>query len=188
MLDKDLIENMTFTKKGNKVPPLSVHEVNGTYRIGVYQGGLSKYDILIKYRQKIGSDWSRRRTPKHIHWAVDVLLKLQGKKKQTQEFLDFLLNIWSKVQPITSKKAQKEQIDIDSILQGYQSEIAKHGSIINGKGEYSVKFLIVLAKLLMIQEKTNRSDAHKFEELLNELRDSKDIFSVISKASYTGRG
>ena len=46
---------------------LSSFPVNGSYYIGIYQGSLSPYDVLIKYRQLENGKWSRIRTPKHIH-------------------------------------------------------------------------------------------------------------------------
>lgn len=49
---------------------------NDNYQIYVFQGKLSPYDIIIKYSEK----GKRIRTPKHIHWVVDSLMKLQGNK------------------------------------------------------------------------------------------------------------
>ena len=56
-----------MTVKG--IVPLVIIEVNDTYILGVYQGSLSDYDLLLRYRQKdenTKSGWSRIRTPKHI--------------------------------------------------------------------------------------------------------------------------
>ena len=41
------------------------------YIIYVFQGILSQFDIVIKYKK----DGTRIRTPKHIHWVVDILMK-----------------------------------------------------------------------------------------------------------------
>ena len=58
----------------------------------------------------------------------------------------------------------------------------------NDYGEYSVEFLYVLMKLLAIQEKTNRSDAYMFGQVIDALLEDKlDIFSIVSKAGYNGR-
>lgn len=54
------------------------------YIIYVFQGTLSKYDIIIKYRK----DGTRIRTPKHIHWAVDILMKMQGDETLTRKYLE----------------------------------------------------------------------------------------------------
>lgn len=177
---------MTFNKDCKVVVPMTVFEVNGSYIIAVYQGSLSEFDILVKYRQKIIDRWSRIRTPKHIHWAVDVLIKLHEDKEKTQDFLDFLIGIWNNTHPVRNKDQQQAELTIESLLRDIQTEIQKYEALSN-KGEYSVKFLIMLAKLLMIQEKTNLENAFMFKNLLDALRDGGDIFSVVSIASHTGR-
>ena len=91
MNKQELKTFMTFNKDGQAVVPMAIFEVNGSYIIGVYQGSLSEFDILIKYRQKLGERWSRIRTPKHIHWAVDVLIKLKEDKEKKQKILEFLI-------------------------------------------------------------------------------------------------
>ena len=186
MKNQSLEEFMTFSREGKAVIPLTILEVNGSFILGIYQGSLSEFDILIKYRQKTGNKWSRIRTPKHIHWAVDILIKLHEDKIKTQKFLDFLLSIWATTQPVKSKKQQQDCLTIKSLLQDSQSMIKKYDALSN-KGEYSVKFLILLAKLLMIQEKTNLETAYMFKKLLTALRNGGDIFSAVSIASHTGR-
>ncbi|MGI5827246.1 MAG: hypothetical protein ACOX6C_02275 [Patescibacteria group bacterium] len=49
---KELQPDMEFNRKGEHVVPLAVFPANSHFLIGVYQGTLSKHDILIKYRQK----------------------------------------------------------------------------------------------------------------------------------------
>jgi len=184
MEQQELKEFMTFNKDGGAKIPLAVFEVNGSYIVGVYQGTLSDFDILIKYRQKINSEWSRIRIPKHIHWAVDILIKMHEDKVKTQSFLDFLLGVWSRTAPVRSRRQQQDIIDI--LLQDSKTLIDKYEAL-SGKGEYSIKFLILLAKLLMIQEKTNLETAFMFKNLLEALRGKGDIFSVVSIASHNGR-
>lgn len=179
-------EFMTFRRGGKVVKPLTVFGVNGSFILGIYQGSFRDFDILIKYRQKIGDSWSRIRTPKHIHWAVDILIKLHEDRAKTQEFLDFLLGMWRAIQSVTSKKQQRDILTIEALLQDSQKMIQNYDTLSN-KGEYSVKFLILLAKLLMIQEKTNLETAYMFKNLLEALRKGGDIFSVVSIASHTGR-
>ena len=165
---------------------LAVIPVNGTYLLGIYQGTLSKYDILLKYRQKEGERWSRLRTPKHIHWAVDVLIKHYSEPQETDLLLSRLLKIWEKTNPIKSDEQRENLLNIESLLEEVNEE-AKEYPKLAGKGEYSVKFLILIAKLLMVQEKTNRDDAYMFKTLLEKLKDHKNIFEIVSAASYSGR-
>lgn len=166
---------------------LNVFKVNDKYIIGIYKGKLSKYDIVIKYRQrqKDGS-WSRIRTPKHIHWAVDLLMKMQADPQKVREFIDFLLARWEQVEPIESEKDRKKRTSLEYLLEELSNEIQQYKDL-SQKGEYSVKFLLLLAELLMMQEKTNRKDAYMFKNLLKALKDGEDIFNIVSIATHTGQ-
>ena len=159
--------------------------VNGHFQIGVYKGLLksSKYDILIRYKQFIKNKWSSPRTPKHIHWAVDILLKQNACPEATKRFLDFLLNYWNQVAPFTSEKERLSRLNQDSLMKQVCLETADYSELAE-HGEYSIKFLILLAKLLMIQEKTNCSKAYMFKDVLEGIKNQSDIFSIISKATH----
>ena len=85
---------------------ITFFEINDSFILYVYKGSLSKYDILLKYKQKIKNNWSRIRTPKHIHWAVDILMKMQGNKKLVKDFLNYMLKLWQRIKPLKSIKAQ----------------------------------------------------------------------------------
>lgn len=185
-MDKQLEQYMVFTKEGKKFTPLFVSEVNGGFIVAAYQGSLSKYDILIKYRQKVKGKWSRIRTPKHIHWAVDVLIKMHEDQKRTKEFLKFLLSIWESTKPMKSEKQRKEALSVKNLLEMDRAQIEKYKKL-GEKGEYSIKFLILLAKLLMLQEKTNLETAYMFKELLKKLHIGEDIFKIVSIATHNRR-
>jgi hypothetical protein len=72
------------------------------------------------------------------------------------------------------------------LLEAHKDKIQEYKDISNF-GEYRIEFLILLAKLLMIQEKTNMADAFMFKKLLEALKKGEDIFSIVSIASHTGR-
>lgn len=177
---------MEFNKNKEVVSPLAVFPVNSHFIIGVYQGSLSQYDILIKYRQKNNDKWSRIRTPKHIHWAVDIMIKMHSEPDTTKDFLSFLIDVWNKAKPIKSVSERKKFLDIKSLLKVNQKEIEKYKDL-SKQGEYSINFLIMLAKLLMVQEKTNLETAYMFKKLLDTLKSGNDIFSIISTATHNGR-
>jgi hypothetical protein len=178
---------MTFRKKGKTIEPLKVFEPDDQTIVGVYQGSISKYDILIKYRQKDkNGTWSRIRTPKHIHWAVDLLIKMHTDRAKITSFLDFLIKIWNQTSPIKSEKERNKILDIKNLLETHKDKLKKYKDISNF-GEYRIEFLILLAKLLMIQEKTNMADAYMFKKLLETLKKGEDIFSIVSIATHTGR-
>ncbi|MEK8179283.1 hypothetical protein WMW71_02925 [Flavobacterium buctense] len=167
--------------------PIAIFPVNGKYVLAVYQGNLSKFDLLLKYRErdsKAKSGWSRVRTPKHIHWAVDILLKMQENEKDTKKFLDFLINSWTtSIKSIKSEQERDVLLDVRTLLTEVDKEALNYVSLAN-KGEYSVKFLILIAKLLMVQEKTNMETAFMFKNLLDALRKGEDIFKIVSIATH----
>ena len=185
-MDKKLKEYMAFTKEGKKYTPLFISEINGRFIVAAYQGSFSKYDILIKYRQKIKGKWSHIRTPKHIHWAVDVLIKIHEDPEKTKEFLNFLLSIWENTRPIKTEKQRKAILNLKNLLEMDRAQIEKYKKL-GEKGEYSIKFLILLAKLLMLQEKTNLETAYMFKNLLKTLHVGEDIFKIVSIATHNRR-
>lgn len=180
---KNIKQFMTFKKEGEHKKPLFATSINNNFIIAAYQGKLSEYDILIEYREKEGETWSRIRTPKHVHWAVDVLIKMHEDPKQTKKFLCFLVETWKRTSPITDLQSRNQKLNLEKLLEENKKEWGKYKEL-NKKGEYSVSFLVLLAKLLMIQEKTNRKDAYMFKKLLYSLKEGKDIFKIISIATH----
>ncbi len=175
---------MSFKKNGQTIIPLKTYPVNGKYILGVYQGSLSKFDMLLKYRQKNEKKWSRIRTPKHIHWVVDILLKMQTNKKVSDKFLNFLLEKWKKTKGFKNSKERISFLSNSKNLMIEISEEAKEFNKMASQGEYSLKFLILVAELLMLQEKSNNSDAYMFKNLLESLKDGSDLFKIISIATH----
>jgi len=184
---ENLKEWMSFHKEGKLFEPLAIFEPEPNIVVGVYQGSLSQFDILIKYRQvKKDGKWSNIRTPKHIHWAIDLLIKMHSDREKIQKFLDFLLEIWSQTEPWTKDEDRKNSLDVKNLLEKHGDKVEEYKDL-SHLGEYRIEFLILLAKLLMFQEKTNRKDAYMFKKLLEALRQGEDIFSIVSKATYNGR-
>ncbi len=151
------------------------------YIIYVFQGNLSQFDIVIKYKK----DGTRIRTPKHIHWVVDILMKMQGNEILTKRYLKAIQNCWKTCVPLANNDyytlktlIENGEDDID-IVQFYD---------LNAFGEYDVEFLYVLMELLAVQEKTNRADAYMFGDIIEELLDAdRDLFKIISTAGFGGR-
>ncbi len=177
------MENQNISMVCNGKEPLCVIPINGTYLLGIYKGALSDFDILLKYRQKEEGKWSRIRTPKHIHWAVDMLIKHYSEPYETDLLLDNLLKQWEQTVPLESKEDQEHLLSPERLLADINDEAMKYNKLA-GKGEYSVKFLILIAKLLMVQEKTNRHDAYMFKNLLEKLKEHRNIFEIVSTATF----
>ena len=160
--------------------------VNDHFQIGIFQGNISEFDILIKYKQLINGKWTQPRTPKHIHWAIDILLKQHEAPEETNRFLDFLISKWNSIKPMKSIEDREKELDVTVLMDEVEKEASKYGELAN-KGEYSIKFLILLTKLLMLQEKTNREDAYMFKQVLDSLKQHSEIFSIVSASTFNGR-
>lgn len=148
------------------------------YIIYVFQGSLSQYDILIKYRK----DGTRIRTPKHIHWVVDILMKMQGNETLTKQYLLAIQHCWNTCNPLPSNSYETLKTLIEDGEKAV--DIAQYFPL-NAFGEYDVEFLYVLMELLAVQEKTNRADAYMFGSIIEELLETdRDIFKIISIAGF----
>lgn len=151
------------------------------YVICVFQGDLSQFDILIKYKKS----GKRIRTPKHIHWVVDVLMKLQGNEALARQYLEAIQKCWETCMPL----ANNDYNTLSSFIRDGEKIIKIDQYLpLNAYGEYDVEFLYTLMELLAVQEKTNRSDAYLFGKIIeNLLAEDRDIFSIISAAGFGGR-
>jgi hypothetical protein len=119
-----------------------------------------------------------------MHWALDVLLKMNADEAKTKEFLDFLIDNWNNnITPLKTKAARTKLLNVKTLSGQINLEAASYETLA-GKGEYSIKFLILIARLLMIQEKTNMEKAYMFKNLLVALREGKDIFKIVSIATH----
>ncbi len=167
------------TKKIKKNTLTAIAEIDiNDYRIFVFQGSLSENDFLIKY-SKSGT---RIRTPKHVHWVTDILMKLQGNPELTKSFLQTMRIFWENCRPLQNNNFEsiKEIVNCE-----FDSSIYRD---LNNYGEYDIEFVFSLIRLLSVQEKTNREDAYMFGNILNELlQDSLDIFKIVSTAGFGGR-
>lgn len=151
------------------------------YIIYIFQGTLSQFDIVIKYRK----DGTRIRTPKHIHWVVDILMKMQGNETLTKRYLQAIQNCWNSCMPLTNN----DYDTLKALIENGENDIdVEQYFDLNAFGEYDVEFLYVLMELLAVQEKTNRADAYMFGRIIEELLEAdRDLFKIISTAGFGGR-
>lgn len=151
------------------------------YIIYVFQGTLSQFDIVIKYKK----DGTRIRTPKHIHWVVDILMKMQGNEALAKRYLRAIQNCWNACVPLTNN----DYATLKALIENGKNDIdIEQYFALNAFGEYDVEFLYVLMELLAVQEKTNRADAYMFGKIIEELLEAdRDIFKIISTAGFGGR-
>lgn len=149
------------------------HTTSDGVQIYCQQGKKSPNDFIVRYLQP---DKKRRRTPKHIHFVVDLYIKRAHEPYLTHQLLNHIVdNICSKVKPSTSQPPT---------LKIYSHECLKSFTKLNAFGDYSVEFLLVTIELIQTQEKTNYPDGIGHIDLYERLRSSKDIFSVVGAATF----
>src|SRR3989344_4016148 len=103
--------------------------------IGVFQGSKGKnpeLDIVVKYKDK----FTKRvvRTPKHIHWVIDLLIKKEHDRELTLEFINYLFSMYDKIQPFKNKAERR-----NCILNETTEEKLKPFEELNKYGEYSIE-------------------------------------------------
>lgn len=148
--------------------------------IGVFQGSRGKnpdLDIIVKYQER----GKAVRTPQHLHWAIDLLIKKEHDKALVREFVKYLIDMWDEVKPFRNK-AEQQRCE----LKFTNPENLKKFKGLDRHGEYSVEFIGHIIELLMIQEK-NSDNAFMFKGVLDAIYENKEIFKIVSKAGYNGR-
>ena len=158
------------------------HLMDGTI-IGIFQGSKGKrpeLDIVVKYKDKYTK--SVVRTPKHIHWVIDLLIKKEHKKELMLEFVDYLYEMYDKIEPFRTKDDQQK-----CELKFTNPENLKRFEELNKHGQYSIEFIGHVIELLSIEEKTGFEGAFMFKGVLKALKEQKDIFYIVSSATHNGR-
>ncbi len=150
--------------------------------IGVFEGSRGAnpdHDILIKYQEQ----GKRVRTPKHIHWVIDLLIKKEHNRELTLEFMKYLRDMYDRVEVFKSKEDRAK-----CELKETTDEKLKAFEELNKYGEYKVDFIGHLIELMIKMEKNTppNKPARVFRELMDAMIDEKEIFVVVSKATQIG--
>lgn len=148
--------------------------------IYVYKGALSPNDIWIKY----STNDSAIRTPKHIHWAVDLLIKKFANRKVSNALLLVFIDRWKTLRGLSNRDPKTI---ISKLRIARDSSILRRFQPLSKKGFFRLDFLLHLMELLMLQEKSNNPDAYMFKDVLEGLLNSRDLYKIISTVTHTGR-
>lgn len=167
--------------KGGKAHSIKEIKLNGV-TIGVFAGSRGHnpdHDILIKYQE----DGKRVRTPKHIHWVIDILIKKEHNKDLTMRFLKYLREMYDRVKGFQSKK-DRETFELTETTY----EKLKEFKELNKYGEYSVEFIGHLIELMIKMEKNMPPEkpAMVFKGLMDSMLKEEEIFVIVSKATQIG--
>ena len=136
-------------------------------------GRKSENDFRVRYKETNKA----LRTPKHIHLVIDLYLKKAGNRDLTLELVSEFLDMLGELRPST---------EFPPKFQAFNKERFERFRKLNGYGEYSVEFLAAIFDLIMIQEKTNYPNGTINRKLFETFLAEKDIFSVVSAATFRG--
>src|SRR3990167_3270105 len=174
---------MRFKRDGKEhVAIKEISLADGTV-IGVFEGSRGAnpdHDILIKYQE----NGKRLRTPKHIHWVIDLLIKKEHNKELTLRFMRYLREMYDKVNAFESKE-DRRRCELKETIR----EKLKEFEELNKYGEYKVEFIGHLIELMIKMEKNTPPEkpARVFRELMEAMIAEKEIFVIVSKATQVGR-
>ena len=152
--------------------------------IAVFQGGRGgnpDLDLIVKYRQR----GTNLRTPQHVHWAIDLLVKKQHREDLTIEFVEFLVNLYDGLQPFASQAERARRLG-NRIGLGVNEAVVRFQEL-EAFGDYSIEFTAYILELMGITEKTGNPNAFMFRGVLSAILEGESIFSVVSKAAFNRR-
>lgn len=173
---------MRFRKKGVVHTAIKeIHLSDGT-SLGVFEGSRGAnpdHDILIKY-QETGK---RLRTPKHIHWVIDLLIKKEHNWDLTIKFMKYLREMYDRIEAFKSRDDRAR-----CVIEQTTKEKLKPFEELNRYGEYKVEFIGHLIELMIRMEKNTPPEkpARVFRELMDAMIQEKEIFVIVSKATQVG--
>src|SRR3990167_511228 len=173
---------MRFKRQGKEYNSIKEIKLNDGTIIGVFEGSRGAnpdHDILIKYQER----GKRLRTPKHIHWVIDLLIKKEHNRELTLKFMKYLRDMYDKVDSFKSKEDRR-----NCVLKETTTEKLKPFQELNKYGEYKVDFIGHLIELMIKMEKNTPPEkpARVFRELMEAMIQEKEIFVIVSKATQIG--
>src|SRR3989344_5368330 len=170
---------MKFRKEGVEHQAVKEIKLSDGTIIGVFEGSRGynpDHDILIKYQE----NGKRLRTPKHIHWVIDLLIKKEHDRELTLRFMKYLRDMYDRVDSFKSKEDRR-----NCILKETTPAKLKSFEELNRYGEYKFDFIGHLIDLMIKMKKNTPPEKHArvFRELMDAMIQGKEIFVIVSKAT-----
>jgi len=150
-----------------------IYTTDNSVEIFIEPGEKSEYDFRVRYKEPNKA----LRTPKHIHLVIDLYLKKTGNRDLTLELVSEFLEMLKELRPST---------EFPPNFQAFDKKRFERFKDLDSYGEYSVEFLAAIFDLIMIQEKTNYPEGIINRKLFEAFLAEKDIFSVVSTATFRG--
>jgi hypothetical protein len=149
-----------------------VHLTADGIEVIVFPGKTSPENFAIKYRKSP----EKQRTPRLIHFIIDLYIKRTGNLELTNQLIDHIIvNVVGKVLPIPS---------FPPTLTTFSSATARNFAELDNYGDYSVELLLVVLELMVARRKTVSPGDSKFLDFFRKYRDGADLFTIISAATF----
>lgn len=175
-----------WTKEFDKKVLLSEIKISDTLFLCVTKWNLSEFDVKVNYKDLLDSEY--RKTPKHIHWIFDIMIKKEHKKEEIKSFVNFLLKKWQMLDSIFCSNELKSLHKWEKSLIDLFNEIKKdlnNFEKIDNYWYFSKDFLGLFWYLMILQEKNNNSNAYMFKNMLEwVLNDEYNPYKIISIATW----
>ncbi len=166
-------DKLKKTRNSSEISDCDIYFIDYTYSMHIYQGSKCLNDIRLRY--KIGD--SLIRTPKHMHWLLDLILKKEKYPKLTDEFVDMLIEDYAqlKILPTSTYANYKKLIE-----ELYEKDLSKFHKL-SKAGEFPIEYVYLLIALLICQEKTNYPSGGLFQDMLKSIKYEKlEVFKLLS--------
>ncbi len=171
---------MQFRRNWEVHVPLRIIELQCWTLVWVYQWDrweVPELDILVKYKEGT----KRLRTPKHIHWVIDILIKKEHNRELTLNFLNYLYSHYENIDRFGDKNEQE-----NCSIEFFTNEALSDFKDLDNYWEYSIEFIGCFLELFIRMEK-NHPNPFVFKDLMETLIQEDDIFRIVSKATQNGR-
>ncbi len=116
------------------------------------------------------------RTPKHMHWLLDLILKKEKYPTLTDQFVDMLKNKYAEISALTEVSYEH----YCSLVEGLFEEDLEEYSQLSNAGEYPVEFVYMIITILIAQEKTNYPEGGLFQDMLTSVQyENIEVFKLL---------
>ena len=155
----------------------------------ITKGKLSEHDVKVNYKDLNDNEYWK--TPKHIHWIFDIMVKKEHSWEEIKNFVKFLYEKWNNLTPEFCsnelKKLYSKEKNLKDLFYEIKDDIERFDEL--DKYWYFPKdFLALFGYLMILQEKNNRSDAYMFKRMLEwVINDEYNPYKIISIATWRYR-
>lgn len=173
---------LRYRQKGEEHESISVFTTSDGTLIGIFQGSKGdnpELDFIVKFLSP--GRKQRLRTPKNIHWVVDLLIRGNSNRNEAAALVDSLIDCYERSQPFSSVHARAQYAPEEA------RKIANQFAHLKDEGLLPVDFVSMVIELFSICEKASPREKKMFRELLRTMKcyfeGTKDYYQVLNASA-----